>query len=193
MYADYAGEGAVQREAPSGPGLSEAKTHPADGFRHARENAFRGPSPFFEQLRSRRWRKRAFELDGRAVAQRRVQPLFVVDLFEEPLESKPDPRTGRAMRKVLFDGMRRAAVPLDLRGHETPEWPLAEYAPRAPAAGRTSGISGTPGGGTGCEVPPSAGASVGPLSPEGSPFVPGTGSGEPPSPNSGAPDTSLGP
>lgn len=106
------------------------------------------------------------------------------------VEAKPDPRTGRIMRKVLSDGQRRAVVSLDLRGHETPEWLLTAY--ERPASAAISSVSGTPKGAAptpaaaGREAPSAGGYPVVPGSPQSAP----QSGGRPPS---GGSDSSVTP
>ena len=78
----------------------------------------------------------------------------------------------------------------DLRGHDTPAWLLTSYERPSPA---TSSSVGEAPAGPG-PAPPESGRPSVPLSPGRNLGVPGTSvkSGEPPSPNSGAPDSTMG-
>jgi hypothetical protein len=102
-----------------------------------------------------------------------------------------DPKTGRVLGKVLFDGKNRAVVSHDLRGHETPAWLLTSYERTAPA---TSGSVGWAPLGSGPTPPETARPSV-PLPTGRTLDVPGStltrGGETTPSPNSGAPSSSI--
>lgn len=56
------------------------------------------------------------------------------------IETIKDPKSGRVLGKVLFDGKHRAVISHDLRGHETPAWLLTSYERSAPAT--SSSVSG---------------------------------------------------
>ena len=76
------------------------------------------------------------------------------------------------------------------RVHETPAWLLTRYERPSPAT--SSGVGGAPAGSG--PTPPESGRPSVPLSTGRTSFIPGstrTDGGETPSPNSGAPDTSI--
>src|ERR1035437_2371027 len=61
--------------------------HRMDRFPHASENSY----GLLRQNRHQRWWRRlqTFELGGRTIAQRRMQPLLVVDLLQKLADASP--------------------------------------------------------------------------------------------------------